>query len=811
VEREEDVLDILRTGEQMRVVACTKLNHYSSRSHVLFFLSCVQRLPDGSEKVGKLSLADLAGSERVGNSGALTVGGVRLHEATKINCSLSALGHVIQALVEKQPHVPYRNSQLTRVLQETLGGNCKTALIVTCSGASSNYGETLSSLRFATRARLVRNRVKVNLIRSSEQLTDLVGKLQRELASARREAKRLGLDSESLAISHPGSPLPASLPDDGTDAGGSSCDESAQDAYDTDPSCIGLKSKRKSVSLESSEVLKQSFAEALAEVRELETALEIQDEQLKSGSLASVPHEIAEACDFLHRRGRVKSLTWRTTAMKLHEREASVEAAEAEEKISKLEDDLANMFERRRSQRFLARRQEAQGAGGSNILAADTTMSAMEALGESMMSLSIERSSCHAGSRQRRSFISAAGHRASKVVRPISRRSIERRSVGGTSSASSHSATPRGGSPPGKSCELDDASLSPAPERVAVRGENFNAVATSDTTAVDNCPLGSMKLPSTSTFQSIHHGAVHAESRRMSDSSTKTRSRGASRESGRGQSEAWFDMVDEDETASNAITKLKSMPISTHLSEEEQLRRDIAQLRAKQEQARHSFEEKRRCFDDEFLREHAPTLQHLSDLEAAWKNSLGAIPRLRLELEQVDMALEEAEATEDALELEFIRLGRTCAYQVQRLNLRRGLAERMIPQSGTAGDFESVYLRASSTLQHLSRALRIGGGPEPTGQRTPRSSCASASAPGSASSEQSIGKENGHALRSSTFDGKFWQHTPVRRHCNKEGVAPTSVINATPVRSFSADAGTARVAIAPAALFVRHATSYPVT
>merc|ERR1719424_208105 len=175
----------------MRMVACTKVNQLSSRSHVIFMISCTQRLPDGSEKVGKLSLADLAGSERVGKSGALSAGGVRLHEATKINCMLSALGHVIQALVKKQTHVPYRNSQLTRVLQETLGGNCKTALVVTCSAAACHAAETLSSLRFATRARLVRNHVKVNLINSPEQLTSLVAHLQRDLTTARREASAL--------------------------------------------------------------------------------------------------------------------------------------------------------------------------------------------------------------------------------------------------------------------------------------------------------------------------------------------------------------------------------------------------------------------------------------------------------------------------------------------------------------------------------------------------------------------------------------------------------------------------------------------
>ncbi|RKP18003.1 hypothetical protein ROZALSC1DRAFT_30250, partial [Rozella allomycis CSF55] len=117
---------------------------------------------DGQEhiKVGKLNLVDLAGSERQSKTGAT---GERLKEATRINLSLSALGNVISALVDgRSKHIPYRDSKLTRLLQDSLGGNSKTLMIATLSPASYNYDETLSTLRYASRAKNIKNKPKVN-------------------------------------------------------------------------------------------------------------------------------------------------------------------------------------------------------------------------------------------------------------------------------------------------------------------------------------------------------------------------------------------------------------------------------------------------------------------------------------------------------------------------------------------------------------------------------------------------------------------------------------------------------------------------
>lgn len=184
---EEDMAKLLRAGSKMRAVAATQLNQCSSRSHVIVSLICEQRRPDGSERSGKLHLVDLAGSERGLKSSS---SGVTLEEAKKINLSLSALGNVIKALSEKRPHVPYRDSKLTRILQETLGGNFKTSLITTCSPQQSHYEETVSTLSFALRAKTVSNRVRANVVCGTERLMATEKRLQHELLSTRRAIAR---------------------------------------------------------------------------------------------------------------------------------------------------------------------------------------------------------------------------------------------------------------------------------------------------------------------------------------------------------------------------------------------------------------------------------------------------------------------------------------------------------------------------------------------------------------------------------------------------------------------------------------------
>ncbi|KAG1656086.1 Kinesin-like protein KIF17 [Nymphon striatum] len=155
---------IMKKGWSNRSVGATLMNADSSRSHSIFtiYLETMQNRDDGQEHIrkGKLNLVDLAGSERQAKTGAT---GDRLKEATKINLSLSALGNVISALVDgKSKHIPYRDSKLTRLLQDSLGGNTKTLMVACLSPADNNYDETLSTLRYANRAKNIKNKPKIN-------------------------------------------------------------------------------------------------------------------------------------------------------------------------------------------------------------------------------------------------------------------------------------------------------------------------------------------------------------------------------------------------------------------------------------------------------------------------------------------------------------------------------------------------------------------------------------------------------------------------------------------------------------------------
>ncbi|KAK6102539.1 Kinesin-like protein KIF3A [Brugia pahangi] len=154
---------IMQFGNNYRSTGATKMNVDSSRSHALFTVTieCSEKIGDRCHITqGKLQLVDLAGSERQSKSGA---SGNRLKEAARINLSLSSLGNVISALVDsKTVHIPYRNSKLTRLLQDSLGGNSKTVMFANIGPASYNYDETVSTLRYANRAKNIQNVVRIN-------------------------------------------------------------------------------------------------------------------------------------------------------------------------------------------------------------------------------------------------------------------------------------------------------------------------------------------------------------------------------------------------------------------------------------------------------------------------------------------------------------------------------------------------------------------------------------------------------------------------------------------------------------------------
>ncbi|XP_078029202.1 kinesin-like protein KIFC3 isoform X3 [Epinephelus lanceolatus] len=153
VQSPEDINRVFELGHMNRATACTNLNEHSSRSHALLIITVSGfNTATGNRTQGKLNLVDLAGSERIGKSGAE---GSRLREAQCINKSLSALGDVINALRSKHSHVPFRNSRLTYLLQDSLNGDSKTLMMVQVSPLAANMSESVCSLKFAQRVRSV--------------------------------------------------------------------------------------------------------------------------------------------------------------------------------------------------------------------------------------------------------------------------------------------------------------------------------------------------------------------------------------------------------------------------------------------------------------------------------------------------------------------------------------------------------------------------------------------------------------------------------------------------------------------------------
>lgn len=184
-------LALLREGSYKRQVAATKCNDLSSRSHTVFTITVyLKKMSDSGEELlsaGKLNLVDLAGSENIQRSGAENK---RAAEAGLINKSLLTLGRVINALVDRGSHIPYRESKLTRLLQDSLGGRTKTCIIATLSPAKSNLEETISTLDYAFRAKNIRNKPQLNQLFSKKTLlrefTAEIEKLKSELIATRQ-------------------------------------------------------------------------------------------------------------------------------------------------------------------------------------------------------------------------------------------------------------------------------------------------------------------------------------------------------------------------------------------------------------------------------------------------------------------------------------------------------------------------------------------------------------------------------------------------------------------------------------------------
>jgi len=184
ISESREAMEMLRSGTRHRTTASTLMNTVSSRSHAVFTITLTQRLfgenygEDGQEVTSKLSFVDLAGSERLKRTGAE---GQRMKEGIQINKGLLALGNVINALADEEAlkkrekvHVGYRESKLTRLLQDALGGNSQTLFLACVSPAEVNISETLSTLRYANRARNIQNKP----VKNTDPLTEELRKLQ---------------------------------------------------------------------------------------------------------------------------------------------------------------------------------------------------------------------------------------------------------------------------------------------------------------------------------------------------------------------------------------------------------------------------------------------------------------------------------------------------------------------------------------------------------------------------------------------------------------------------------------------------------
>lgn len=205
---EEDVHDLLRKGSGIRATASHDMNDASSRSHSIFILYLVATTADGNRRTSILNLCDLAGSEKLKKTNAT---GDRMKESVNINQSLSTLANCIQALAENKrgAQIPYRNSKLTQILQRSLGGNCKTTLVVACSPSETEVSETTNSCRFGQRAKAIKLSAKKNeqrceaMVRRSAELRALEQKLQ----ALQSENRQLWADTDGQLMEEEHSPV----------------------------------------------------------------------------------------------------------------------------------------------------------------------------------------------------------------------------------------------------------------------------------------------------------------------------------------------------------------------------------------------------------------------------------------------------------------------------------------------------------------------------------------------------------------------------------------------------------------------------
>ena len=314
-----DLQKLKAVGQKQRAIASTNMNAQSSRSHTVFTMTIemitnVDKNPQGQLRVGKLNLVDLAGSERQAKAGT---SGDRLKEAAKINLSLTSLSLVIAALTDPNAtHVPYRNSKLTRILSDSLGGNSKTLLIACIGPCKSNLDESLSTLRFASTTKKIKNKAKIN----EDSKDTLLRKFQEQIAELR---KQLELTEDGTVVEEEG--------DDGTQAAPINSEAAEKLKMLEDKIMMGGENL-----LEKAERQERQLAETEAELqafrdkeRRLQSALQQKDAEIEKmeESYGSLTEEVAAL------NKKLKKVFNYLTA-------AKEELADCQSEYSQLRDDL---------------------------------------------------------------------------------------------------------------------------------------------------------------------------------------------------------------------------------------------------------------------------------------------------------------------------------------------------------------------------------------------------------------------------------------------------------------------------------------
>ncbi|KAI1477098.1 kinesin-domain-containing protein [Daldinia eschscholtzii] len=365
-------IKLLQDGSLKRQVAATKCNDLSSRSHTVFTITaCVKQTEDDAEYVsaGKLNLVDLAGSENIQRSGAENK---RAAEAGLINKSLLTLGRVINALVDRSSHIPYRESKLTRLLQDSLGGRTKTCIIATISPAKSNLEETISTLDYAFRAKNIRNKPQVNQRINKETLlkefTNEIERLRSELIATRQRNgvylsnqsyEEMTAESESRRIRNEEQAAKIETLE-------SNLRNKVQELLSLTSSFMGLKKDNDATKaqldetqgvLDQTELVLEATRKSLAEERHLRKAHQKTEEQMQAigGELITTIHKTIKDVGGLHAKNKRKSdiqslnrTNWRTAQGEVSDVTLLVEGR-VEEFRNEQQQHISNISERMHS------------------------------------------------------------------------------------------------------------------------------------------------------------------------------------------------------------------------------------------------------------------------------------------------------------------------------------------------------------------------------------------------------------------------------------------------------------------------------